>query len=223
MAIKKHDFIQIDYTAKTEGIVFDTTIEKVAKEHKLDTEKAKFKPLSICVGLGHVLQGLDQKLEGMSIGKHTVSLKADEAFGKKSSKLLKLMPMSLFKKKQIQPYVGLELNIDDKLGRVRSVSGGRVIVDFNHPLAGKDIEYDLEIVSVIEDPKEKINVMLNIMRLQTKSIEIKDKKASITIEFDIPKQYLDMLSSQISEVTGLEIEFKVNKKEDKNKSSDNKK
>jgi FKBP-type peptidyl-prolyl cis-trans isomerase 2 len=108
MKISKGDFIEIDYTAKVSGenIIFDTTIpEDAAKaglihdhEHDHDHEhehnhlhKEDLKPIIICVGEKQVLPSLDVKIEGLELGKHTISLNEEEAFGKKDTKMLKLM------------------------------------------------------------------------------------------------------------------------------------
>ncbi len=232
MTIKKGDFVELEYTARTadDNQVYDTTILKEAEkaglvhEHSPDksydhSHEEEYKPIKICVGEKHVLSGLDKKLEGLTLGKHEVKLSVDEAYGKKNPKQLKLIPMNVFKKQNIQPYIGLQLNIDNQLGTVRNVSGGRVIVDFNHPLAGKEVVYDLNIKKKIEDTEEKVKSILDIIRIPYEKAEAKEGKAVITLLQEIPEQYLKMLSEDIKRILGIEAEFKAKGKEEKKKES----
>ncbi len=201
MKIKKKDFVELDYDAKTaEGELFDSTKQKLSEEQDV-------KPMKICVGRGHLIKGLDAKLEGLEIGKHEVKLSAEEAFGKKDSKKLKLMPMKLFKKQGINPYPGLQLNIDQALGTVRSVSGGRVIMDFNHPLAGKDVVYELDIKRKIESEKEKTEAILELLNFSYEDLTISDK-IQIKVKSDVPDQYQKLINAEIKETIGKETEIK---------------
>ena len=70
--------------------------------------------------------------------------------------------MKEFKKQNIKPFVGMPLSLDGQHGIVRTVDGGRVRVDFNHELAGKDIIYEIEIVDTIDDNVEKIKGLIEV-------------------------------------------------------------
>ena len=63
--------------------------------------------------------------------------------------------MGEFKKQGMKPEVGMAITSDGTTGIIRSVSGGRVRVDFNHELAGKNLEYDIKVIKVIDDDVEK--------------------------------------------------------------------
>ncbi len=224
MKISKGDFIEIDYTAKVSGenIIFDTTIpEDAAKaglihdhEHDHDHEhehnhlhKEDLKPIIICVGEKQVLPSLDVKIEGLELGKHTISLNEEEAFGKKDTKMLKLMPMAVFKNQNIRPFVGLTLDVDGSRGVVRSISGGRVIVDFNHPLAGKKIEYELDIKRKVTDQKEQLKSFIDMLRLPYDSINIEGSKAKVIIKIDLPKEIKETLEKDLNRITSLDVEL----------------
>lgn len=219
MTIKNGDFIELDYTGKTkeEGSVFDTTILSVAEEagliHKHEPghnhdHSDQFSSIIMCVGEKHVLPALDEALVGSSIGEHQVVLGAISAFGKKDAKLITTFPMTFFKKQNIQPYIGLQLNFDNnRMGVVRSVGGGRVMVDFNHPLAGRDVVYDVNIKRVITDENEKLLGLLKILRFPFKSAEVKEKKAHIHYEIEIPEKYLEMLKEDIKRIMNIETHF----------------
>ncbi len=232
MTIKKGDFIEVDYTATIidDGSIFDTTNPKDAQtagmlcehdhehnhghEHKHIT-KEDFKPIKICVGEGQVLPGLDEQLEGLSVGEHDILLGEENAFGRKDPKLLKLMPLSAFKKQKINPFVGLTVDMDGTRGVVRNLSGGRVIVDFNHPLSGKSVKYSLKINRKIEDDKEKIASLLELVRLPQDGISIADGTATIKVPLELPEHLLEDIKKDIERITKLKIVFDIKKSDAK--------
>ena len=162
--IKNHDFVEIDYTGKLlDGTIFDTTLEKVAQENNISNEKAKYKPAIICVGEKQLLPGLDDQLADKEVGKeYTINISAEDAFGKRDIKKMKIIPMNTFREHKMQPQPGLQINVDGEIGVVSRVSGGRVIVNFNHPLAGKEVSYIFTINRKITDVKEKISSFCSI-------------------------------------------------------------
>ena len=213
MTVKKGDFISLNFTGKLKdsGEVFDTTVASVAKEHDMQPpQKGKgFEPLIIVVGEHQVIPGLDKALVGKEVGKNYSEDFADvDAFGKKRADLMKLVPMSLFKKENLKPFPGLQVNVDDQVGTIRSVSGGRVIVDFNHPLSSKDVTYDFTVEKIISDMQEKVKAFATMLHIPSKKIEVTGEKAIITMPAALPEQYTTLLSKDMSRVTGVkEVEF----------------
>ena len=219
--ITKGDFVELDYTGKTaDGTIFDTTSKDVASEASLKTKK-DLKPVTICVGEQHVLAGIDKRLEGTGLGKHTFIIPAEEGFGKKSAKNLQLIPHKKFKEQGVQPTPGLEINVDDQVGTVRSVSGGRVIVDFNHPLAGQELTYEVDVKRKVVDQQEKLEALLDMMRVPYEDVTVTDGKAVVKRTQQLPPQLLDQFKSEISRLTGVE-DITFGKEESEN-SSDEKK
>jgi len=109
------------------------------------------------------LKGIDNALLEMSIGdKKIIELSPENAFGNRDARLVKLVPLSEFKKHNTNPYPGMIFEADNLRGRVLSVSGGRVSIDFNHPLAGKTLIYDVEIKERIESIEDKIRAIIKI-------------------------------------------------------------
>jgi FKBP-type peptidyl-prolyl cis-trans isomerase SlyD len=199
MAFKKHDFVEIEYTGKLEdGSIFDTTDAEIARKYKLGNQNSTFTPAVICLGEDHVLKGMESQIK--ELGTFKVKLAPEQAFGKKDSKLLKLMPMKIFVKEKLRPVVGLEVNIDGMYGIVRSVSGGRVIVDFNHPLSGKTLEYDVKVNRQITDTLEKARaVFKNEMRIAENILELKEDKLVIKEE-KFPTEVIDNVKKRILEL-----------------------
>ena len=150
--IKKNDFVEVDFTGriKETGEVFDTTVKKVAEDNDL-TDKAEYKPVIVCVNQGHIFKKIENSLIGKEAGrKYKVELKPEEAFGKKNAKMITLVPTSVFRKQKINPVPGLGVNINNQFGVIRTVTGGRCMVDFNHPLSGKELSYNIKARKIIK-------------------------------------------------------------------------
>ena len=165
MAVKEGDFIRLEYTGKVQetGNVFDTTDENVAEEAGIKLDNKSYGAIPIIVGGGHVLKGLDEALIGMEEGEEkTVEITPEEGFGLRDPKLLQLIPMGEFKKQGMKPEVGMAITSDGVTGIIRSVSGGRVRVDFNHELAGKNLKYNIRVVKEIEDDIDKVKSMIEL-------------------------------------------------------------
>ena len=208
--IKKGDFIELDYTAKIKNndIVFDTTIESEAKKHSIHNKKVTYKPLIIKVGEGHLVKGLDEFIVDKLPGDYHVELEPEQAFGKKNAKLLRLMSIAEFHKNEIQPIPGLEVELDDKRGIVRSVNGGRVMVDFNHPLSSQDVIYDVNIKGIVTDPKTKVEAALGIFRIPFEKVIFENGKATVTFKTKIPKEVIAPIISELKKLTDVnDIEF----------------
>ncbi len=188
---KKGDFIRIDYIGKIKesGYIFDLTKEDIAKKEKIFREGDEYKPINLVVGGKHVIRGLDSKLEGVEIGKQLViDVKPEDAFGSRDPEKIFLVPRSIFKKQNVNPVPGLPVQIGGQNGIVQTVSGGRIKVDFNHPLAGKVLEYDVTVLEKIIDKKEQIKAIVKIHLPKSHPdnlhIEIKGKTTEITLPKD---------------------------------------
>lgn len=214
MPIKKRDFIEIDYTGRfKDNTVFDTTIKKIAEEGKIYDPKMEYKPGLICVGEQNLPPGLDKFLEGKELNKeYHVDLKPEEAFGRKNAQLIKLVPLRAFAKEEIMPQPGLQVNIDNELGTILRVSGGRVLVDFNHPFASKEVIYQIKVLRIVTDVKEKIDAYLKLaFNLPGIKTEVKENKAAITMPIELPEPVQEPIKKKITELTGVkEIAFVKN-------------
>jgi FKBP-type peptidyl-prolyl cis-trans isomerase 2 len=206
MTIKNGDFVELNYTGKLKesGLVFDTTDPTVAAANGL-SQKHKYVPVVIIVGEKHLVKGLDDFLAGKEPGKYTVELKDIDAFGKKSAKLLMMVPVKRFKEQKIEPYPGLEINIDGAYGVVKTVSGGRIIVDFNHPLASQDIIYDLEVRKILTDTVEKINSLGTMLGVSVKNVSIAEGNVSIEYNDDITQEMKDFFIKEVEKFTDAKV------------------
>ncbi|MDP6641908.1 MAG: FKBP-type peptidyl-prolyl cis-trans isomerase [Candidatus Nanoarchaeia archaeon] len=220
MKVKKGDFIELDFIAKVkeDNKIFDLTDEKVAKENNIYDEKYEYKPLILCIGNGDVVKGLDKELEDKEVNKeYKIELKAEDAFGKKDAKLFQLVNTNKFRKEKIIPYPGLQVNVDDMFGIVKTVSGNRTLVDFNHPLSGKEIIYEIKIKSIVKEDKEKLRGFLDLYVKKDAEFKLENNKAVINL--DIPKEIqsslIDKIKSLISNIKEVEFKKEIPEKEEK--------
>ncbi len=197
-AIKDGDFVELDYTGRIKegGFVFDTTSKEVAKENNISDPNASYGPVIVCMGESQLIKGLEQALVGKPIGKYKVSIPPELAFGKKNPKLLQLVSVSKFKEQNIMPMPGLQVNIDGMFGVVKTVSGGRTVVDFNHPLSGKELDYDVEAKRFVTDAKEKLDALMKFF-FKEFSADINEGKAVLKLSQELPQQLKDKLTADM--------------------------
>ena len=214
MALKKNDFIEIEFTAKVKnGDVFDSNIKKDLQEAKLNIE---LKPLVFSIGAGMFLKGVEDFLEGKDVGKYSVELTPEKAFGQRNSKLIQIIPSRIFREQNLNPVPGIMFNFDGRMAKILSVSGGRIIADFNNPIAGKTVIYDLNILRKIDDINEKAKAFINFLFRRDLNFEIKDKKIALNVEQNLVK-FVELFSDKFKEILGLDLEVK----EEKNKNLPN--
>lgn len=181
------DFVYIDYVGRVKdtGEIFDLTKEDLAKKEGIYSPEIKYKPIPIIVDAKFILAGLNKAIKEMKVGeKKKVEIKPEDAFGERNPSLVQLIPASSFKAQNIEPKVGETVNISGFRGRIVSISGGRVKVDFNHPLAGKTLEYEIEIVGEIKDTQEKVEaIVFYFTGIEKEDFEVRLKEKNVEIEF----------------------------------------
>jgi len=196
MTLQKGDFILIDYTARVKetGEVFDTTIEETAKKERLYKEGEIYEPKLIVVGEGWVLKALDESFPNMEVGKtSSVEIPPEKAFGERDSEKVKRVPLKHLTSKGITPNLGMRVEYDGKLAIVRAVGAGRVLLDFNPPLAGKTLIYEVTVQKKLETAKEKIVALIHrrIPSVEAEKFKFTTKQKTVTIEMPEEAFYLE--------------------------------
>ena len=182
------DFVYIEYVGRIKDTkeIFDLTKEDIAKKENVFNPKFKYGPVPVIIDEKFVLPGLNDALKEMKVGeKKTVEIPPEKGFGQRNPQFVKLFQGSMFKEREQDPKPGAFVTINNAKGRIMSVDGGRVKVDFNHPLAGKTLEYELEIIRKIVEIDEKIKAVSYYFTGIEKDgleVEIKKKTAEITIK-----------------------------------------
>lgn len=111
-------------------------------------------PLEFTVGSGQVIKGFDEGVKGMKVGdKKTVEIAVGDAYGEKQQEMMIEFPKEQFPA-DMNPEVGMQLMMSNGSGQnfpvtVAEVKEDSVILDANHPLAGQDLIFDLELVEIV--------------------------------------------------------------------------
>ncbi|MDP2666821.1 MAG: peptidylprolyl isomerase [Candidatus Diapherotrites archaeon] len=183
--MQKGDIIAISFTGrdKVTGKVFDTTHAEVAQKEGVFAPTRKYAPIVVIAGYQEVLPGLEKEIESMKVGEERhVELEPDMAFGPRNPELVKVIPLSEFKKNNVPPTPGTVVNANDMVGKVQSVSGGRVRVDFNPDFAGHAVAYDIKVEKHYTDEKEQLDALREkAFPGQMVSVERKGKEVELTL------------------------------------------
>ncbi len=159
MTFKDGDFVEIEYTVwdTTNNSIISTTSAEKAKKAEIFNERLQYGPVLVILGSAGVIKGLDRELRNLKVGdEKKFDLKPDEAFGNRSEELVRVMPLSDFRSRDMDPYPGMQVNLDNVTAIVKSVNSGRVVVDANHPYAGKDVTYEVKVIRHLASDNEKV-------------------------------------------------------------------
>lgn len=110
-------------------------------------------PLAFTAGGGQVIKGFDDAVIGMQVGeKKTVNIPVEHAYGERTDSMMMEYPISDFPA-DMKPEVGMELHMSDDQGNtfpvvITQVNDTAVLLDANHPLAGKALTFEIELVSI---------------------------------------------------------------------------
>ncbi len=139
-AAKKGDKVKVHYTGKLkDGSVFDSSQDR--------------EPLEFELGAGSMIAGFDKAVTGLKVGETTVAnIPAEQAYGAVKDEMIIEVPKSQIPE-DLDPKVGQQLAVQQPDGNsvpvvVKEVGNEKIIIDANHPLAGKDLTFDIELVSI---------------------------------------------------------------------------
>src|SRR4030043_117911 len=202
MTLQKGDFILINYTAKVKETneVFDTTIEETSKKEHLHKEGEIYEPKLVVIGEGWVLKELDESLTTMNVNKaQVVEVPPEKAFGPRGPEKVKRVPLKQLLAKDVHnPAIGMRIDFNGKMATIRSIGAGRVLLDFNPPLAGKTLIYDVTVNKKLEASEEKIAVLIHrripVVEAEKFKFTIKEK----TLAIDMPEETFYVEGIQIA-------------------------
>lgn len=142
--VKQGDTVSLHYTGTlSDGTVFDSSNGQ--------------SPLFFAVGSGQVIPGFDKAVHGMKVNeKKKFTISVNEAYGPVRAELLKEFPKDKLPP-EIEPKVGMQLVMQGPQGqaipvKIVKVANNSITIDLNHPLAGKDLTFDITIVGINEEP-----------------------------------------------------------------------
>lgn len=138
--VKQNDTVKVHYTGKlADGQVFDSSLER--------------EPIEFTLGQGQLIPGFENGVINMEVNeKKTVTIPHTEAYGEVNQELFQEVPKDQLPP-EIKPEVGMGLVSKNPDGserqlRVAEVKDNAIVVDANHPLAGQDLIFDLEVVEI---------------------------------------------------------------------------
>ena len=146
LKIEKDRVVQFHYTVSEQG------------QEPVETSKER-EPLAILAGHGNIIPGLDKALEGHVAGdSFGADVPAVEAYGEKREGLTQRVPKKHFGEQRLAPgmQVVLNTNFGPRAVTIQKVGMSVVDVDLNHPMAGKDLHFDIEVVEVREASAEEL-------------------------------------------------------------------
>jgi peptidylprolyl isomerase len=201
MALQKGDFIIIDYVAKVKetGEVFDTTSEETAKKERLYKEGEIYEPKLVVIGESWVLKALDENLESMEVDKATsVELSPDKAFGGRDPAKVKRVSLRHLAAEGINPTLGMRVEHDGKMATVRAIGAGRVLLDFNLPLAGKTLVYNVTVKKKLETQEEKIAALIHRRTPAVEEAKFKFTVKTKTVNVEMPEDAFYLEGIQVA-------------------------
>lgn len=201
MSLQKGDFIVVEYTAKVKetGEVFDTTIEETAKKEHLYKEGDIYEPKLVVIGEGWVLKALDESLAMMDPEKTApVEISPDKAFGFRDPEKVKRVPLRQLLSKEINPVLGARIELDGKTATVRAVGAGRVLLDYNPPLAGKTLVYEVTVKKKLETDGEKIAALIHRRTPAVEQVKFEFTIKAKTVSVEMPEEAFYLEGIQVA-------------------------
>ncbi|GAB4306814.1 MAG: hypothetical protein Kow0069_03960 [Promethearchaeota archaeon] len=198
--IAEGDFVLVDLLGRLteKGTVFHVTNEERARAEGLWEERRTYAPELVKVGESGVL--FDALMAELTNDKKvgdtfSVDLSPDQAFGRREAKNFATMGIREFKKrfgKEAKVGAHVQDPRTRQEGHVMRVSQGRVRIDFNHPLAGQRVTYEVTVLDKLESEEEIIRAFLQMRGrgLDPTRFELNHDKESKTLEVVVPQEYL---------------------------------
>lgn len=189
MALQKGDYILLDYTiiVKDESKVVQTTSEDIAREAGIYSPDDIYEPRLIVLGETKLLEPVEEALMKADEGQEIeIEVPPEKGFGQRDPNKVKVISIREFYRYGKLPRVGDIVEFENQRARVVSISSGRVVLDFNHPLAGKTLIVKAKIVRKIESDEEKIKhiVKNHLPRIDLDKVQVtlSDDKKIVTIK-----------------------------------------
>jgi len=161
MPVKEGDYVLINYTIKVidpetgEEKVFETTKEEVAKEAGIYDEKRGYRPVWVRVSRENLLDAVYEALIGLEEGeKREIEAPPEKAYGPYRPELVVKVPVKRLRSSGIVPRVGEKIRVEGREGVIKRVTDRFAYIDFNHPLAGKTLKIEVEVLKIAKSDLE---------------------------------------------------------------------
>lgn len=197
MTFQKGDYVLLEYTVvdKDDNKVVETTIEDKAKEAGIYRPDEVYEPRLIIIGETRLFEPLEQAIMNSNEGQEvTVEVSPDKAFGQRDASKVRVISIREFYRYGKLPRVGDIVEINNQQARVVSITGGRVTLDFNHPLAGKTLIVTAKVVKKLETTEDKIRYLIRqyIPRIEPEKINVELSQDGSVVTIKLPVETLFM-------------------------------
>lgn len=156
-AVKSGDNVTVEYTGWFDnGTIFDTSNATIAQQAGIYDPESTYEPISFIVGNDEVIGGFDNATIGMKVGESkNITITPDQAYGEYDPTLIQPIPLSVLEEANITPHVNDTLyynfdpvRVDHIVYNSTDVNNSSVYIDFNHPLAGKNLHFRLTVLQI---------------------------------------------------------------------------
>ena len=197
--VGEKSLVYIDYVGKTkeDGKIFDLTLEEVAKKEGLYKENSMYTPMLVAVGWNWLLAALEDELIGMKPGdEKTIEVPPEKGAGQRDPTKIKSIAKARLRKLGVSGYKGEEVTVGNERGVITAVLGRTVRIDFNNPLSGKTLVFDVTVREIVSDPVEKIQAIVHrrVPALPKDAYKVSIKAKVITIELPKETRYVENIS-----------------------------
>jgi len=139
LGVQKGDTITIHYRGRFDtGEEFDNSFSR--------------DPVVFTVGNGQVVDAIDDGVQGLEPGEHRrIKVTPEDGFGARKDELIRSVPKSMLGDQMVEPGEAVEIQTDDGqilIGEVRAIDAESITFDLNHPLAGRNIEFEVELLAI---------------------------------------------------------------------------
>ena len=196
IVVEKGSLIYVDYVGRTkkDGLVFDLTLEEVAKKEGLYKENSRYAPMLVAVGWNWLLAALEEELVGMKVNEtKKIEIPPEKGAGLRDPNKIKVIAKAKLAKQGVRPIKGEQVTFGNEKGIISTVLGRTVRVDFNSPLAGQTLVFDVTVKEIVSGRDEKLQaiVLRRIPTLPKEKIIISVKNKVITIELPLETRYIE--------------------------------
>ncbi len=188
MVFNDGDFVLINYTIRVredgDYKVQDTTYLEEAKASGIFDPNRNYGPYLVVVGKSHLIEAVDEEIKKMEVGqKKEITAPPEKAYGEVKGDLIIKIPLRQLKRYNIPAKVGQKVELGGRVGVIKRIAERFAYIDFNHPLAGKELSISLEVVRKIDTMEDKVKYLAERwLGLKDKvAVESKDDSLNINL------------------------------------------
>ncbi len=183
MSFKDGDFVKVEYSAwrGSDGSLAYTTDKSVAEKNGASTEGNTYGPRLVVIGKNTIIKGAEKAITEMNVNEtKKVEIEPQDAFGERDSALVRVMHVADFRKRDIEPHAGMQVDLDGNIATITSVNSGRVTVDLNHVLAGEKLTYEIKVVEKVDAPDAKVSALAKMSSLDPSAVKVSGSSAEVS-------------------------------------------